>query len=79
MASKRGGRPARLVALSFTALIALGSFLLSLPIATNSGKSTPFLDALFTSTSAVTVTGLSTLDVEAHWNLFGHLVIGALI
>ena len=79
MASKRGGRPARLVALSFTAVIALGTFLLSLPIATNSGQATPFLDALFTSTSATTVTGLSTLDVEGHWNLFGHIVIGALI
>jgi Trk-type K+ transport system membrane component len=79
MASKRGGRPARLVALSFTAVIALGTFLLSLPFATNSGKATPFLDALLTATSATTVTGLSTLDVEAHWNLFGHIVIGALI
>jgi Trk-type K+ transport system membrane component len=79
MASKRGGRPARLVALSFTAVIALGTFLLSLPIATNSGKATPFLDALLTATSATTVTGLSTLDVEAHWNVFGHIVIGALI
>lgn len=79
MASKRGGRPARLVALSFTGLIALGTFLLSLPISTNSGKATPILDALFTATSATTVTGLSTLDVEGHWNIFGHIVIGALI
>lgn len=79
MASKRGGRPARLVALSFTAVIAFGTLLLSLPLATNSGKATPFLDSLFTATSATTVTGLSTLDVEAHWNIFGHLVIGLLI
>lgn len=79
MAAKRGIGPARLIAIAFTSIIALGSLLLSLPIATNSGKSTPFLDVLFTSTSAVTVTGLSTLDVENHWSLFGHVVIGLLI
>jgi Trk-type K+ transport system membrane component len=36
-------------------------------------------DALFTATSATTVTGLSTLDVENHWSLFGHVVIALLI
>ncbi|MEY4019314.1 MAG: hypothetical protein RLZZ590_614, partial [Actinomycetota bacterium] len=71
--------PTQVVAGAFTAIILLGTFLLSLPIATNSGKVTPFLDALFTATSATTVTGLSTLDVEAHWNLFGHSVIALLI
>jgi Trk-type K+ transport system membrane component len=79
MSSRKGLHPTQIVAGAFTAIILLGTFLLSLPIATNSGKMTPFLDALFTATSATTVTGLSTLNVETHWNLFGHVVIGLLI
>jgi Trk-type K+ transport system membrane component len=79
MSSRKGLHPTQVVAGAFTAIILLGTFLLTLPIATNSGKVTPFMDALFTATSATTVTGLSTLNVETHWNLFGHVVIGALI
>jgi Trk-type K+ transport system membrane component len=79
MSSRKGLHPTQIVAGAFTAIILLGTFLLSLPIATNSGKATPFLDALFTATSATTVTGLSTLNVETHWNLFGHVVLGLLI
>ncbi len=79
MSSRKGLHPTQIVAGAFTAIILVGTFLLSLPIATNSGKVTPFLDALFTATSATTVTGLSTLNVETHWNLFGHVVIGLLI
>jgi Trk-type K+ transport system membrane component len=79
MSSRKGLHPAQIVAIAFTAIILLGAALLTLPIATNSGEATPFIDALFTSTSATTVTGLSTLDVETHWNLFGHTVIAMLI
>lgn len=79
MSSRKGLHPTQVVAGAFTAIILLGTFLLTLPIATNSGKMTPFIDALFTATSATTVTGLSTLNVETHWNLFGHVVIGLLI
>ena len=79
MSSRKGLHPTQVVAGAFTAIILLGTFLLTLPVATNSGKMTPFLDALFTATSATTVTGLSTLNVETHWNLFGHVVIGLLI
>ena len=79
MSSRKGLHPTRVVAAAFTAIILLGTFLLMLPAATVSGKTTPFLDALFTATSATTVTGLSTLNVETHWNLFGHVVIGFLI
>ena len=79
MSSRKGLHPTQVVAGAFTAIILLGTFLLTLPIATNSGKMTPFLDALFTATSATTVTGLSTLNVETHWNLFGHVVIALLI
>lgn len=79
MSSRKGLHPTQVVAGAFTAIIMLGTFLLSLPVATTSGKSTPFLDALFTATSATTVTGLSTLNVETHWNMFGHVVIALLI
>ena len=79
VSSRKGLHPTQVVAGAFTAIILLGTFLLTLPIATNSGKSTSFIDALFTATSATTVTGLSTLNVEEHWNLFGHVVIAALI
>jgi trk system potassium uptake protein TrkH len=79
MFGRKGLHPSQLIAIAFTAIILSGTLLLSLPFATQSGKSTPFLDALFTATSATTVTGLSTLDVETHWNLFGHVVIGFLI
>ncbi|MEY4639381.1 MAG: hypothetical protein RLY13_379 [Actinomycetota bacterium] len=79
MSSRKGLHPAQIVAIAFTAIILLGTALLTLPIATNSGKATSFIDALFTATSATTVTGLSTLDVEAHWNLFGHTIIALLI
>ena len=79
MSSRKGLHPTQVVAGAFTAIILIGTFLLTLPIATNSGKATSFLDALFTATSATTVTGLSTLDVQVHWNLFGHTVIAILI
>lgn len=79
MASKSSIHPSKLIALAFTAIILIGAVLLTLPWATVSGKATPFIDALFTSTSAVTVTGLSTLDVENHWNQTGHFIIAILI
>lgn len=50
-----------------------------LPAASREGNWTPFLDALFTSTSATCVTGLVVADTYQHWSLFGQLVILALI
>ena len=79
MLSRKGLHPAQLVAVAFTAIILLGTFLLMLPLAAAPGKSTGFIDALFTSTSAVTVTGLGTLDTQTHWSLWGHLIIGFLV
>ncbi len=61
-------------------VILLGAIILSLPISSKSGEFTPFLDSLFTSTSAVCVTGLITLNTnKAHWNYFGKTVIIILI
>jgi potassium uptake TrkH family protein len=79
MFGRKGLHPSQIISLAFTGIILLGTALLVLPIASQSGKSTPVFDALFTATSATTVTGLSTLDVETHWSLFGHVVIALLI
>jgi potassium uptake TrkH family protein len=69
----------QLIAAAFTALILLGTFLLMLPAASKTGTVTNFFDALFTSTSAVTVTGLTTLDSETHWSTTGHIILALLI
>ena len=65
--------------LSFLGLILLGSLLLSLPISAAEGKSVPYLDALFTATTATCVTGLVTLPTFSTWSLFGQIVILILI
>ncbi len=71
--------PPQLLVLGFAGIIIVGALLLSLPIATESGSSTNFLDALFTATSAVCVTGLVVVDTATHWSMFGELVIMLLI
>lgn len=68
-----------LMALGFLALIALGTLLLSLPAAWEAGVSHTPVDALFTATSAVCVTGLSLVDVGKSFTLFGEIVILLLI
>lgn len=72
-------KPAQAVALGFMLAIVLGTSLLSLPISRAEGGFSGGLEALFTATSAVTVTGLSTVNVETFWTPFGHLVILGLI
>jgi trk system potassium uptake protein len=72
-----GLSPPRLLILGYAALIALGTVLLKLPIAVNTPLS--WTDALFTSASAVTVTGLVAVDTGSHFTTFGHVVIAALI
>ena len=69
----------QILALGFGLVILIGAIILSLPISSASGKSTDFLDALFTSTSAVCVTGLITLDTGTYWSQFGQIVIMLLI
>jgi Trk-type K+ transport system membrane component len=69
----------QLIAAAFTAIILLGTFLLMMPISSKSGSVTNFFDALFTSTSAVTVTGLTTVDTATYWSTTGHVIISLLI
>jgi trk system potassium uptake protein TrkH len=70
--------PPRILVLSFLAIIILGAILLALPISAEK-NSVPFIDALFTSTSAVCVTGLVTIDVGKEFSLFGEIVLLLLI
>lgn len=70
--------PAILV-LAFALLIFIGAGLLVLPVSSAAGEVTPLMDALFTSTSAVCVTGLTIYDTGTHWSFFGQMVILVLI
>lgn len=70
--------PARLVPLAFLFLIAAGTAALMLPGAAAGPGGAPFLVALFTATSAVSVTGLAVVDTAAYWTRFGQVVIFAL-
>lgn len=67
--------PARLALMVFAIVILVFTALLSLPIATASGTRAPFIDALFTATSAVCVTGLTVVPTGVYWSTFGQAVI----
>jgi trk system potassium uptake protein TrkH len=71
--------PAQVLVLGFGTLILIGATLLNLPIASADGKSIGFVDALFTSASAVCVTGLVVVNTATHWSIFGKVVILILI
>ncbi len=71
--------PARVLSLSFATMILAGAGLLSLPIASATGARIPFVDALFTSTSAVCVTGLIVHDTPKALSGFGQVVVMLLI
>ena len=70
--------PAQVLVGGFLALIIVGTILLALPIASVEGR-LPLLDALFTATSAVCVTGLVVVDTGTHFTIFGQVVIMLLI
>ena len=68
-----------ILALGFLAVILLGTVLLALPAACQSGKSIGLFDSLFTATSAVCVTGLVAVDTGTTFSLFGQIVLLVLI
>lgn len=70
--------PARTVVMGFGSVILLGTVVLMLPVATEDGSSADLVTALFTSTSAVCVTGLVVVDTGTYWSGFGEGVILAL-
>ena len=65
----------QMILLSFLVVIFVGSLLLSLPISSASGQAVPYLDALFTATTATCVTGLVTVPTVSTWSVFGQVVI----
>ncbi len=72
-------RPIQLLAISFLLMISLGTVLLTLPAATADGRGAPVVDALFTSTSAVCVTGLIVRDTQLYFSRFGQWIILVLV
>jgi trk system potassium uptake protein TrkH len=67
--------PPQILVIGFAAIIFIGAFLLTLPISSVDGQTLPYLDALFTATSATCVTGLVVVDTGTHFTMFGHAVI----
>lgn len=67
-----------IIALGFLGAIILGTLLLLLPFSTAKGNQTSVMDALFTSTTSVCVTGLVTVPTYSHWTVFGQVVIALL-
>jgi trk system potassium uptake protein len=76
---RRVVRPAAYVVTALAAVVVLGTLLLLLPIARAGPGGAPLPTALFTSVSAVSVTGLSTVDTATYWSGFGQLVLAVLI
>lgn len=71
--------PTKIIAVTFALIILVGTGLLTLPVASRSGESCPFLPALFTATSATCVTGLTPFDTWTQWSGFGQAVLLCLI
>ncbi len=69
----------QIIILGFAAVIIIGALLLMLPVSSKAGIITPFNEALFTSTSAICVTGLVVQDTATYWSWFGQGIILVLI
>jgi len=72
-------QPTQVLVIGFASVILIGALLLNLPIASQNGQSVGFINAIFTATSAVCVTGLSVVDTGTYWTLFGKGIILVLI
>ncbi|MGH3039958.1 MAG: TrkH family potassium uptake protein, partial [Gaiellaceae bacterium] len=75
----RSRHPAQLIVFAFAAGVLVGAVLLLLPIATAGTERASVTTALFTSTSALCVTGLVVVDTPTYWSSFGQVVILGLI
>jgi len=67
------------IMLSFLVVILVGSVILALPVSSATGEAVPYMDALFTATTATCVTGLVTVPTVSTWSVFGQVVILLLI
>ena len=72
-------KTAQIIALGFAGVIFVGAILLYLPVSSAPGVHTTFIDALFTATTSVCVTGLTTVSTAGSWSVFGKVVILILI
>lgn len=72
-------KPAKIFAIGFFSVILIGAILLMMPFSSKSGNFTSFIDALFTSTSAVCVTGLAVFTTSEYWSSIGKTIIIILI
>ena len=79
MNKKNGLSTTQTIMLAFLAAIAVGSLLLALPLSSADGSAIPYIDALFTATTSVCVTGLVTVPTVSTWSVFGQVVILLLI
>ncbi len=71
--------PPQILASGFIIIILIGTILLTTPMASVDGRSVPFVDALFTATSAMCLTGLVVVDTATTYSVFGQMVIMLLI
>ena len=71
--------PGRFISLGFVTIILIGALILYLPFSQNEGVNVEFIDALFTATSALCVTGLTVVDTADTYNVFGQIIIALLI
>lgn len=71
--------PGRIIAFGFVMVILLGSMILMLPVSVKDGVDLQYIDALYTSTSAVCVTGLIAVDAGDTFTPFGQFIVAALI
>lgn len=69
----------KILTFGFLIIILIGTLLLSLPISIRPGETPDFMTAIFTSTSATCVTGLTLVPTATHWSLFGQVVIAMLM
>ncbi len=74
-----GFSTSQMIIIGFFLVVMLGSLLLALPISSATGQAVPYVDALFTATSATCVTGLVTLPTVTTWSAFGQAVLLVLI
>jgi trk system potassium uptake protein TrkH len=72
-------QPTQYIVLGFLLVILVGSIILFLPFSHQPGVEVSYIDALFTATSAVSVTGLIAIDTAEHFNIFGRSVVALLI
>lgn len=71
--------PMKVILFGYCFIILIGALLLIMPFASQDGKYTDFLTAIFTATSATCVTGLIVVNTYSHWSFFGQLIILCLI